>query len=54
MRRRTGFEEHDLQVYDEEPVGSGEVYTGVPAGLNDEDIAIKVENVSMQFNLSQE
>ncbi len=57
MRRRTGFEEPDLQVYDEEPIsGTREVYTGadVPAGLNDKDIAIKVENVSMQFNLSQE
>jgi len=57
MRRKTNFEEPDSQAYDEElDSGSREVYTAedLLAGLNDEDIAIKVENVSMRFNLSQE
>ncbi len=55
-RRKSNFEESDLQVYEEKLSGSREVYTGadVPAGLDDKDIAIKVENVSMRFNLSQE
>lgn len=67
-RRRNYSSKKDIPAYIEEPAsehveGNNEyvneplqTYTGLdlPAGLDEKDLAIKVENVSMQFNLSKE
>lgn len=68
LRRKNHSPKKDAQVSSDEPISEPvdkvkkqankpvQTYTGLdlPAGLDEEDLAIKVENVSMRFNLSKE